>query len=479
MPLLVCAPAHPPRPTYGLFSVAGITTGHPNGIMGRVTVVNENGDSVASDQINGLPVPGPSPEAEAERRADLRKHKAIATGLLVLATLVYVLMRWMEYQGNPGRWIGYVRAASEAGMVGALADWFAVTALFRHPLGIPIPHTAIIKRKKDQVGHQLSEFVGENFFNSAAITEQLRKAKIPKLISDQLLAGNNAERASEQICHVVDRAVNDIDPAMAEHVLRAVVVDKLNEPMWAPPLGRGLEQLIEEGRTEPIVDAVVVWMDDRARNSEDFVVRLIDERTPTWAPRFIRDLVGSKVYTELVAFTHDVRHNPDHDARRELRKFIATLAKDLQHDPKMIERIEKFKSEVMTSGPVQALPGKLWEGARVTLTDMARDEHSVLRVKIAEWLREAADKLRNDPEWAARLEGGIVRVASYVAENHVDKVTGVIGETVERWDAEEASDRIELMVGKDLQFIRVNGTVVGALAGLAIYTLTELIFAVS
>lgn len=479
MPLLVCAPGHPPRPTYGLFSVAGITTGHPNGIMGRVTVVNENGDSVASDQINGLPVPGPSPEAEAERRADLRKHKAIATGLLVLATLIYVLMRWMEYQGNPGRWIGYVRAASEAGMVGALADWFAVTALFRHPLGIPIPHTAIIKRKKDQVGHQLSEFVGENFFNSAAITEQLRKAKIPKLISDQLLAGNNAERASEQICHVVDRAVNDIDPAMAEHVLRAVVVDKLNEPMWAPPLGRGLEQLIEEGRTEPIVDAVVVWMDDRAHNSEDFVVRLIDERTPTWAPRFIRDLVGSKVYTELVGFTHDVRHNPDHDARRELRKFIATLAKDLQHDPKMIERIEKFKSEVMTSGPVQALPGKLWEGARVTLTDMARDEHSVLRVKIAEWLREAADKLRSDPEWAARLEDGIVRVASYVAENHVDKVTGVIGETVERWDAEEASDRIELMVGKDLQFIRVNGTVVGALAGLAIYTLTELIFAVS
>lgn len=479
MPLLVCAPGHPPRPTYGLFSVAGITTGHPNGIMGRVTVVNENGDSVASDQINGLPVPGPSPEAEAERRADLRKHKAIATGLLVLATLIYVLMRWMEYQGNPGRWIGYVRAASEAGMVGALADWFAVTALFRHPLGIPIPHTAIIKRKKDQVGHQLSEFVGENFFNSAAITEQLRKAKIPKLISDQLLAGNNAERASEQICHVVDRAVNDIDPAMAEHVLRAVVVDKLNEPMWAPPLGRGLEQLIEEGRTEPIVDAVVVWMDDRAHNSEDFVVRLIDERTPTWAPRFIRDLVGSKVYTELVGFTHDVRHNPDHDARRELRKFIATLAKDLQHDPKMIERIEKFKSEVMTSGPVQALPGMLWEGARVTLTDMARDEHSVLRVKIAEWLREAADKLRSDPEWAARLEDGIVRVASYVAENHVDKVTGVIGETVERWDAEEASDRIELMVGKDLQFIRVNGTVVGALAGLAIYTLTELIFAVS
>ena len=447
--------------------------------MGRVTMVNENGNRVASEQKNMLPMPGPSPEAEAQRRADLRKHKAIATGLLVLATLIYIMMRWLEYQGNPGAWIGYVRAASEAGMVGALADWFAVTALFKHPLGIPIPHTAIIKRKKDQVGHQLSEFVGENFFNAAAITEQLRKAKIPKLISDQLLTGDNAERASEQICNVVDRAVNDIDPAMAEQVLRALVVDKLNEPTWAPPLGRGLEQLIEEGRTEPVVDAIVVWMDDKARTSEDFVVRLIDERTPTWAPRFIRDLVGSKVYTELIAFTHDVRHNPDHDARRELRKFIAKLAQDLQHDEKMIERVERFKGDVMTSGPVQTLPGKLWEGVRKTLTDMARDEHSVLRVKITEWLRDAAYKLREDPEWAIRLEDGIVRVASYVAENHVDKVTGVIGETVERWDAEEASDRIELMVGKDLQFIRVNGTVVGALAGLAIYTLTELIFAVS
>jgi len=237
-------------------------------------------------------VPGPDPATEAARRAELRKHKTIATGLLVIATLIYVAMRWLEYQGNPGAWIGYVRAASEAGMVGALADWFAVTALFRHPLHIPIPHTAIIKRKKDQVGHALSEFVGENFLNAALISDKLRKARIPERASDWVVNDGGANRVSQEVGKIIDLTVNGINPREAEQVLRALVIDKLSEPTWGPPLGRGLEQLIEEGRTEPAVDAIVVWMDDKARTSEDFVVRLIDERTPAWAPRFVRELVA-------------------------------------------------------------------------------------------------------------------------------------------------------------------------------------------
>lgn len=426
-----------------------------------------------------VPVPGPDPATEAQRRAELRKHKAIATGLLIIAACIYVTMRWLEFHGNTGAWIGYVRAAAEAGMVGALADWFAVTALFRHPLRIPIPHTAIIKRKKDQVGHALSEFVGENFLNATLIADKLEKAHIPERAADWAVADGGAERVSQEAGRLVDIVVNGINAEEAEQVLSALVIDKLREPTWGPPLGRGLEQLIEEGRTEPVIDAVVVWMDDKAQSSEEFVTRLIDERTPTWAPRFIRELVGAKVYRELVEFTADVRRNPHHEARIELRKFLNQLSQDLQHDEQMIQRVEKFKEDIMTSTPVRAIPGALWSSARETLTMMARDPESLLRRRITQWVREFGRRVQEEPELRERLEQRVVGAATYLADNYAGEVTSIIGETVERWDAQEASDRIELMVGKDLQFIRVNGTIVGALAGLAIYTLTELVFAVA
>lgn len=423
-------------------------------------------------------VPGPSPESEAARRRDLRRHKAVATGLLVLATVIYLVCRWLEATGRDGGWTGYVRAASEAGMVGALADWFAVTALFRHPLGIPIPHTAIIKEKKDQVGHALSEFVGDNFLNATLITRKLSDARIPERATDWVLDGGGAERVSAEAGKLVDIVVNGIDPAEAEQVLYTLIIDKAAEPAWGPPLGRALEQLIAEGRVEPAVDAVVVWLDDKAKNSGDTIARLIDERTPRWAPRFVRDLVGDKVNRELLAFTAEVSADPDHEARHAIRRFLTQFAQDLQHDATMITRVEGLKSDLLGSAPVQGLPASLWESARSTLTEMVREPESLLRRKIVAWVTEFAMRVRDEPELRESLEQRIIGAASYLADNYAGEVTGIIGETVERWDAAEASDKIELMVGKDLQFIRVNGTVVGSLAGLLIYTLSELAFSI-
>jgi uncharacterized membrane-anchored protein YjiN (DUF445 family) len=421
-------------------------------------------------------VPGPSPETEAERRRDLRRHKSIATGLLILATVISLFCRWLEATGRDAGWTGYVRAASEAGMVGALADWFAVTALFRHPLGIPVPHTAIIKQKKDQVGHALSEFVGENFLNATLISRKLSEAHIPERAADWVLDQSGAERTGKEVGRLVDLVVNGIDPAEAEQLLRTLIIDKAAEPAWGPPLGRALEQLIAEGRVEPAVDAVVIWLDDKATSSGDLVARLVDERTPSWAPRFVRELVGDKVQKELIAFTGDVRSDSDHEARHAIRRFLHQLAQDLQHDGAMITRVEGLKADILASAPVQSLPASVWENVRATLTDMARDPDSLLRRKIVDWVTGFATRVREEPELRTDLERRIVGAASYLADNYAGEVTGIIGETVERWDADEASDRIELMVGKDLQFIRVNGTVVGSLAGLLIYTLSELAF---
>lgn len=363
-------------------------------------------------------------------------------------------------------------------MVGGLADWFAVTALFRYPMGIPIPHTAIIKEKKDQVGHALSTFVGENFLNATLITRKLSEAHIPQRAASWILDGGGADKVGAEAGRLLDLVVNGIDADEAEQVLRTLVVDRASEPAWGPPLGRALEQLIAEGRTAKAENTVIIWLDEKVRANGDTIAHLIDERTPSWAPKFVREMVGDKIRRELEAFTAEVRSDPDHEARHSLRRFLNELAQDLQHDPETITRIEGFKQDILTSETVQRLPATVWETVRSTVTEMARDPDSLLHRKIVEWVSAFAARVRDEPELRADLEKRIVGAASYLADNYAGSVTAIIGETVERWDAQEASERIELMVGKDLQFIRVNGTVVGALAGLAIYSLSELAFVV-
>ena len=423
-----------------------------------------------------LAVPGPSPEMEALRRTELRRYKALATGLLLIAAVIFFGCRWWEAQGHTGAWVGFVRAAAEAGMVGGLADWFAVTALFRYPLGLKIPHTAIIRRKKDQVGEALSGFVGENFLNAELITQKVRAAGIPDRAGEWLSQPENAEKVSSEAGRLTANIVRALDPKDAEAVINTMLIDKLAQPEWAPPAGRLLEQLIEEGRTEPVVDELVQWLHRKALGSEALITRILDERLPTWAPQFLNDVVGDKVYRELVQWTSAVSTDPNHEARHAIRRFLNNLARDLQEDPTMIQRVEDMKHDIMGSTPVQGLASALWASTSTTLIDAAENPDSLLRQKVAELAVSWGNNLRSDAELRESLDRRITGAAAFLADNYADEVTSIISETVERWDADEASDKIELMVGKDLQYIRLNGTVVGALAGLLIYTVSHLIF---
>lgn len=440
-------------------------------IMGNMGKHNE------AALIDAPPVPGPSPEIEAERRRALRRHKAFVTGLLVVAALIFLACSWWQSQpeGAP-TWVGYVRAAAEAGMIGGLADWFAVTALFRHPLRLPIPHTAIIPKKKDQLGQALSGFVGDNFLNAELITEKVRTANIPERLGAWLSRQENAEKVSREAGRLTANAIRALDPKDAEAVIRSQLIDKLAEPQWGPPAGRIMAGLIEDGRTEPVVQEVVTWAHRKVLGMEETVVELIDDRMPTWAPQFAKQLVGARVYKELVGFTAAVANDPSHEARDAIRRFLNDLADDLQNDPTMIARIEGIKHDLMGSTPVRGAAATIWASASASLIDAATDETSLLRTKITELSLTWGTNIQTDPGLRASLERRITGGAAFLAENYAGEVTAIISETVERWDAAEASDKIELMVGKDLQFIRLNGTIVGALAGLLIYTVNHLLF---
>ncbi|GAB3944614.1 DUF445 domain-containing protein [Corynebacterium tapiri] len=413
---------------------------------------------------------------DEQRRRALRRHKAGVTALLILAAVIFLGCSWWQSQGPVPGWVGYVRAAAEAGMVGGLADWFAVTALFRHPLGLPIPHTALVPKKKDQLGDSLSGFVGENFLNPQLITEKVAQAEIPQRVGGWLAQPDNARTVSREVGTFTERAITAMDDDEAAALIQTHIVGRFAEPEWGPPAGTMLESLIRDGKTEPLIDSAITWAKERIYRSEFTIVNAIDERMPTWAPQFARELVGARVYREIVSFVEDVEADPQHEARESLRRFIAQLAQDLQSDPTMIARVEEIKSDIMGSAAVRQAGGTLWRAASEALVDAARDPESVLRRKVTEIAQEWGERIQTDEQLRASLDRRLTGAVRFLAENYSGEITAIISETVHQWDAEEASDKIELMVGKDLQFIRLNGTIVGALAGLAIYTVSTALF---
>nr|WP_026003374.1 MULTISPECIES: DUF445 family protein [Rhodococcus] len=410
------------------------------------------------------------------KRRDLRRMKAVATGFLVVAAIIYLFCRWQETRGA-GAWVGYVRAASEAGMVGALADWFAVTALFRHPLRIPVPHTAIIKRKKDQLGANLSSFVGSNFLAPEVVSAKVESAQIPLRVGSWLAEPANAARVAKETSTVLRGVVGILREDDIQQIIDHTIVKRIAEPEWGPPLGRVLTELLAENRHLPLVDMLAERAHQWALGSQETIDRVISRDSPSWSPKFVDLLLGEKIHRELVEFTWKIRSNPDHEVRLAVNKFLADYARDLQSDPVTIAKAEKVKAEIMGRDEITGLAAATWRTAKRMILDSVDDPNSTLRTKIAENVMAFGIRVREDAELRTKIDGWLLDAVRFVAANYADEITSVIRETVERWDAEEASRKIELAVGRDLQFIRINGTVVGSLAGLAIYTVSELLFA--
>ncbi|WP_196248801.1 DUF445 domain-containing protein [Rhodococcoides fascians] len=412
---------------------------------------------------------------DATKRRDLRKMKVVATGFLAFATVVYLICRWQESRGA-GEWVGYVRAASEAGMVGALADWFAVTALFKHPLGIPIPHTAIIRKKKDQLGSSLGSFVGSNFLAPDVVSEKVRSAQIPLRLGTWLAEPQNAERVAAESATILHGAVEVLKDEDITQIIDSTIVKRLGDPQWGPPIGRVLDELIKENRQLPLIDMLAERAHQWALGSEETIERVVSRDSPTWSPKFVDALLGEKIYKELVEFTWKVRSNPQHELRLAANKFLVDYAHDLQNDPATIEKAESLKAQIMGREEITGLAAATWKVAKRLITESVDDPSSTLRRKFSENVASWGARIRDDEELRAKVDGWLLGGARYVASNYADEITTIITDTVARWDADEASRKIELQVGRDLQFIRINGTVVGSFAGLVIYTLSHLLF---
>jgi uncharacterized membrane-anchored protein YjiN (DUF445 family) len=413
--------------------------------------------------------------ADAERRRGLRRMKAVALGFLLGATAIFLLCTWAQSRGAPG-WVGYVRAAGEAGMVGALADWFAVTALFKHPLGVPIPHTAIIKRKKDQLGEGLGTFIRENFLSPQNVETKLRDAQVAGRVGKWLCDREHAERVAKEASTVLRVLVEMLRDEDVQAVLDRMIVKRIAEPKWGPPVGRVLSQLLAEGRQEALIQLLADRAFEWSLNSAEVIERVIERDSPQWSPRWVDHLVGDRIHRELMDFTDKVRRNPDHELRRSATKFLFEFADDLQHDEATIRRAENVKEQIMARDEVARAAETAWSAAKRIILESVDDPDSTLRTRVADSVMRIGENLRDDAELRDKVDNWLVRGAQHVVAEYGAEITTIVTDTVQRWDADEASQRIELHVGRDLQFIRINGTVVGALAGLVIYSIAQLLF---
>jgi uncharacterized membrane-anchored protein YjiN (DUF445 family) len=408
----------------------------------------------------------------ANRVQQLRKMKIVATTLLLVAAAVFVVC--VTVGNGKGFW-GYLQTAAEAAMVGGLADWFAVTALFRYPLGLPIPHTAIIPRKKDQIGAALGTFVQQNFLTSSVVGERLAAARIPHRAGEWLAQPTHAARIADE----AGAALNGLAAMVSDDELRAAVAryadKRLRDIQLAPILATVLDTVRLSGQHQSALTSglkgLMRFLDD---NRAVFRDRLSQE-SPDWVPDWVDERIFNRIFSGVQSFLADVSAQDDHELRIQFDHSLADYIQALRTDPAKVARVETAKMQLLEREDVRAWLSTLWLHIKKAILDAAADPASELRQTIQSVTMQFGMRLRDDESLQQKVDEILQRVVHHVVSRYGEDAAELISGTVARWDSADTSRRLELQVGRDLQFIRVNGTVVGGLVGLLIHAVAQLL----
>jgi uncharacterized membrane-anchored protein YjiN (DUF445 family) len=407
--------------------------------------------------------------ADEERRRGLRRMRIVATSLLLLAAVIYLVTLHRD-----NGW-AYVHAAAEASMVGAIADWFAVTALFRRPLGLPIPHTALVPTRKNMLARSLQDFVTENFLSESVIRIRVADAEVSRRFGVWLSDTTHATRVVDEASVLIRTGLARVDDAEVDAVIRHELLPRLADEPLAPLAGRLLSDVIDERAHHGLVDLVLDEADRWLGTNERAFSDAVRTRAPWWSPTWLDERVAARLHHEVLAWIRDIRRDPDHHARHALDGLLAQLAHDLCEDRETIQRAERLKQRLLLQPQVADTALSLWRALSRALQTTLSDPDSALRARAGERLQAFGLRLSTDAPLRERVDGHAADLAAFVVSRYGEELTTVITDTIERWDGRETANRIELFVGRDLQFIRINGTLVGGLAGLVIYSVAELL----
>ncbi len=399
----------------------------------------------------------------------------MATGMLVAMAGVYLLARAFV-DLHPA--VGFVKAFAEAAMVGGLADWFAVTALFRHPLGLPIPHTAIIPRNKDRIGDTLAQFLKDNFLTPAVVARRMRHMDVAAAAGRFLAdpdhggAGRLREGASRLLADILDALDDDRLGGMA----KGAIASRIRALEVSPLLGQSLDAAMAEGRHIPLLDGIINRAALIVASNEEIIRDMVHER----AGRILRwtgldENVADALITGLNKLLYDMADFPDHPLRIRVNEMLADLGYDLQHDREMQAKVARWKEEIVDNPAMQRWIDGLWEQARSALLRAARDPDKTMAGKFGEALRQLGTTLQQDDSLRDTINRFARRATVGATASYGDSIVRLVSDTVRGWDASRVTERVENAVGRDLQYIRINGTLVGGLVGLGLHAVDVLL----
>lgn len=396
--------------------------------------------------------------------------RIVATCLLVAMACVYGIARWAE-STYAASWIGFVRAFAEAAMVGGLADWFAVTALFRHPLGLPIPHTAIIPRNKDRIGDTLALFLRDNFLTPAVVARRMARLDIAGAAGRFLAAppdmdGRLRKGASRLLADMMDA----LDDERLGTMVKGAIAGRLRHVDFAPLIGQALDAAIREGRHEPVMQAVILWASRTLDANAALIRQIVHERAGSvmrWTG--LDETLAKAILSGLQRLLAEAGEDPAHPLRAKVMEGLETLAHRLQHDAAMQARVGRLRDEIVGNPAMQAWMESLWRQGREALLHAARDPRTALAGRFGDMLRQLGEMLEGDARVRHLLNRFTRRMVVGGAAAYGDGIVRLVSETVRGWDAQTITGRLEQAVGRDLQYIRINGTLVGGLVGVAIH----------
>ena len=396
--------------------------------------------------------------------------KIIATGMLVVMAVIYFTSKSYE-SVHPA--LGFIRAFAEAAMVGGLADWFAVTALFRHPMGIPIPHTAIIPRNKDRIGDTLANFLKDNFLISRLVAQRMRNVDLASGIGRFLKSPSGGEgRLKFGASRLLGDAIASLDKDRLGTMFKGAVKKQAVGLDIATPMGQILEAVMAEKRHGPLIDSTIRWAYRTLDTNEPVIRNIVTDRANAvmrWTG--LDDRVANEVLDGLYKLLADMAADPHHPVRAKTEESLGQLAAELQHDPELRKKVNEWKLEMIDNPAIASWLDGIWEQGREALLRAARDPDAALAGQFGDALIQLGNSLQQDKLLNRQINRFGRRAVIGVVASYGDNIVKLVSETIRDWDAQTITDRVENAVGRDLQFIRVNGTLVGGLVGLTLHTL--------
>lgn len=411
-------------------------------------------------------------ERQSYNQTQLRKYKLFATGLLLLMAAIYVACVVVN---PPSPWVGYVKAFTEAAMVGALADWFAVTALFRKPMGLPIPHTNIIENSKQRIGNNLGMFVEQNFLTAEILKPRVQNIKIATVLTQWLGEEKNRKRIIKEILPEVEQIIfsikkDQVVPILAEEVLK--LKNQFNLP---EVLHKGLTGFIDSGQHKPIISMIAKNLGTYVANNDHLIKDLVSKESSSLIPKFVDDIIAEKILKSILMLLGRLAYSPDDEIHGKVQERLIVMVSELPQSKEWQEAIAQLESQYLSQQKIESLVEKIWLYVQLNILNDLKSEHSKIGnyiegilLKISTDLNDNSEKRNNLDLWAQKLIYKLVL-------KYKSQAGTLISQTVGNWEARDLSNKLELEVGKDLQFIRVNGTLVGGLVGLLIYILTSLL----